>query len=451
MRVSPNDTHDGRLQSWVESAQAAGTDFPIQNLPFGVFRNVVNGDPPRIGVAIGDQILDLASCARRQLLDGLAAGVVDATRQGTLNALMSLGPVAWSSLRQRISELLRDGASGEAWLRPAARACLVPMRDTEMLLPVEIGDYTDFYASIHHATNVGRMLRPDNPLLPNYKYVPIGYHGRSSSIVPSGTVVVRPSGQIKLDEQAPPRFEPSRRLDYELEVGFFIGPGNRLGQPIPIDRAEAHLFGVCLVNDWSARDIQAWEYQPLGPFLAKSFMTSISPWIVTMDALEPFRVSAGARAAGDPEPLPHLDSTENRRVGGLDVHLTVSLSSAKMRQAGQSPLVTCRSNLHYLYWTAAQLVAHHSSNGCNLRPGDLLASGTVSGPDIGERGCLLELTGRGSQPLELPTGETRRFLEDGDEVIFSAGCERDGFARIGFGECRGVVLPSGPPPPQRAT
>ncbi len=451
MNVPLNDTHEAGLLSWVESAQAAGTDFPIQNLPFGVFRKSLDNGTPRVGVAIGDRILDLAACARRQLLDGLGAGVAEACRQRTLNPLMSLGPAAWSSLRQKVSELLRDDASGQAWLRPAAEACLVPMREAVMMLPAEIGDYTDFYASIHHATNVGRMFRPDNPLLPNYKYVPIGYHGRSSSIVPSGTPVSRPAGQIKPDGPSPPRFEASKRLDYELEAGFFIGPGNPLGEPISIDRAEEHLFGVCLVNDWSARDIQAWEYQPLGPFLAKSFLTSVSPWIVTMDALAPFRVPTAARPDGDPDPLPHLDSAANRRAGGLDVQLTVRVSSAKMRNVGYPPQVTCGSNLRYLYWTPAQLVVHHSSNGCNLRPGDLLASGTVSGPGKDERGCLLELTGSGAGPLELPTGETRRFLEDGDEVIFSACCERDGFARIGFGECRGVVSPSGPPPPQRAT
>jgi fumarylacetoacetase len=315
------------------------------------------------------------------------------------------------------------------------------MSEADMVLPADIGDYTDFYASIHHAGNVGRMMRPDNPLLPNYKHVPIGYHGRASSIAIGGTPVVRPRGQVRHDGADRPIFGPSEHLDYELEAGFFVGPGNPPGDPIPIASAEEHLFGICLVNDWSARDIQAWEYQPLGPFLSKSFLTSISPWIVTLEALAPFRVAPTARTEGDPEPLPYLDSPADRRAGALDVTLIVDLASARMRELGLSPLRVCRTSLRHLYWTPAQLVAHHSSNGCNLRPGDLLASGTVSGPGHDQRGCLLELTRRGAEPLTLPSGETRRFLEDGDEVILSGSCARAGYARVGFGECRGVVVP----------
>jgi fumarylacetoacetase len=318
----------------------------------------------------------------------------------------------------------------------------VPMAEAVMLVPSEIGDYTDFYASIFHATNVGTMMRPDNPLLPNYKYVPIGYHGRASSIVASGTPVRRPHGQAKPDSAMEPMVGPSRRLDYELEVGFFVGPGNPLGAAIPIAEVEQHLFGACLVNDWSARDIQAWEYQPLGPFLAKSFATTVSPWVVTLEALEPFRVPALIRPDGDPEPLPYLDDARQRERGGLDLRLEVSLSSERMRSARIAPFVVSRNSLRHLYWTPGQLLTHHASNGCNLRPGDLLASGTVSGPTRESRGCLLELAWRGEQPITLPTGETRSFLEDGDEVIFRGWCEREGWTRIGFGECRGVVLPA---------
>ena len=437
-----NETHDPLLRSWVGTANLPGTDFPIQNLPYGVFEAHSGSGQQRVGVAIGTSILDLAACARRQLLEDLPDGAKDACAARTLNRLMALGPGVWSPLRLRLSELLRDGESGQAWLRPAAEACLVSMADVEMRLPADIGDYTDFYASIHHATNVGRILRPDNPLLPNYKHVPIGYHGRASSIVMSGAPVRRPLGQTKPEGAEAPQFGPSWRLDYELEVGFFVGPGNPLGEAIPVAQAEDHVVGLCLLNDWSARDMQAWEYLPLGPFLSKSFMTSISPWIVTMEALAPFRVAGAARAAGDPEPLPYLDSPANRRAGGINVTLDVLLASAAMRERGVAPVRVSRSNLQDLYWTPAQFVAHHTSNGCNLRPGDLLGSGTVSGPVDDARGCLLEVTRRGAEPLTLPTGETRRFLEDGDEVTFAAFCARDGFARIGFGECRGAVLPA---------
>lgn len=413
------------VKSWIESANDPNGDFPIENLPFGVFRH--DGEA-HIGVAIGDHILDLAQCH--------AGGLVDepACAAPLLNELMSRGRAPVADLRARLTALLREGAPE----RERLAACLVPMAGAAMLLPAAIGDYTDFYASIHHATNVGSMFRPDNPLLPNYKWIPIGYHGRASSIVVSGTPVRRPVGQTRDDAEAPPAFGPSRRLDYEMEVGVFIGRGNALGEPIPIAEAEEHLFGLCLVNDWSARDMQTWEYQPLGPFLAKNFGTSISPWIVTMDALEPYRV---AQNAVEPQPLPYLS---HNGLAAFDVTVEVSLRSQSMRDNGMGPFIVSRGNLRDLYWTISQLVTHHASNGCNLQPGDLLATGTVSGTTKESRGCLLERTWRGTEPLALPTGEQRRFLEDGDEVIMRAWCAREGLPRIGFGEVRGVVLAARP-------
>ena len=355
---------------------------------------------------------------------------------------MSLGREHWTQLRLRASRLLRAECPELTGRPELARSLLVPMAEAEMSLPASIGDYTDFYASIYHAANVGSMFRPDNPLLPNYKWVPIAYHGRSSSIGISGSDIRRPVGQVQDGQTARPGFAPSRMLDYELEVGFFIGHGNALGHPIPIEHAGEHIFGLCLVNDWSARDVQRWEYQPLGPFLSKSFATSISPWIVTMEALEPFRTSAFRRPEGDPEPLPYLSSRSDAERGGFDLCLEAFISSRKMREEGIEPLRLSRSNFMDMYWTAAQMVAHHTSNGCNLRTGDLLASGTVSGPRKESLGCLLEVTQRGSQPVALSGGESRTFLQDGDEVILRGYCERPGFARIGFGECRGVVFPA---------
>jgi len=437
MNYAINATHDPALRSWVESANAPGTEFPIQNLPFGSFQRTGSPEAPRSGVAIGDQIFDVGAAARDGLMTGRTWGSGLVCASADLNGLMSMGPEAWSPLRARISSLLSVHASADE--REKAKKHLIPMSAVEMLLPARIGDYSDFYASIHHATNVGKMLRPDNPLLPNYKYVPIGYHGRSSSIVVSGTAVRRPKGQRKPDGAAEPVFGPSQSLDYELEVGFFVGGGNFQGEAVPIDTAEEHLFGVCLLNDWSARDVQAWEYQPLGPFLAKSFATSISPWVVTIEALEPFRLPAFARPAGDPAPLPYLSSPRQSSHGGVDLTLQVLLATKKMREQKVAPVEVCRSNLRNLYWTPAQLLAHHTSNGCHLRPGDLLGSGTVSGESKESRGCLLERTWRGSEPLALPGGETRRFLEDGDEVILRGFCERQGLVRIGLGECRGVV------------
>ncbi|HEX7337956.1 MAG TPA: fumarylacetoacetase [Gemmatimonadales bacterium] len=439
-----NETHDPARTSWVASAQEA-SDFPIQNLPFGVFRRAGEQEPAAVGVAIGDQILDVGAALQLTGWTGVAGRAAEACSGPSLNPLMSLGRDAASALRREISALL---AADSAVFRKKPRLgerILLPMSEAELLLPAEVGDYSDFYASIHHATNVGSMFRPDNPLLPNYKWVPIGYHGRASSIVVSGAPVRRPRGQIKDPNAETPVFAPTRALDYEMEVGCFVGPGNALGESVSLGQAEGHLFGMCLVNDWSARDIQTWEYQPLGPFLAKSFATTISPWVVTFEALEPYRVPAFQRPTGDPAPLPYLDSTSNRQRGGVDVTVEVLLRTARMRESGLAPHRLSRARMADLYWTPAQMLAHHTSNGCNLRPGDLFASGTISGPAKDSRGCLLELTWRGAEPVALPTGETRKFLEDGDEVILRGHCERPGAARIGFGECRAIVLPGAEP------
>ena len=438
MTATTDHTHAPELRSWVESANLAGCDFPIQNLPFGVFRAPGKASA-QIGVAIGDRVMDLAACERAGLLAGLAAA--PACTRPALNELMALPSGDRTVLRHRLVELLADGVSGEVCGQ--VEGVLWPASEVEMLLPAKIGDYTDFYASVHHATNVGSMMRPDNPLLPNYKYVVIGYHGRASSLVVSGTRVRRPSGQRKAADADAPEFGPARLLDYELEVGMFVGPGNALGEPVRMEDAENHIFGLCLVNDWSARDVQVWEYQPLGPFLGKSFATSVSPWIVTVDALAPFRCPAYERPDDDPQPLAHLDSESNRARGGIDLTLEVWIQSRRMRDEGYEPVQLSRGNFSDLYWTVAQMVAHHTSNGCNLRPGDLLASGTVSGADNGSRGCLLELSWRGTEPIELPTGEELKFLQDGDELILRGFCEREGSTRIGFGECRGTILPAG--------
>ena len=368
-----------------------------------------------IAVRVEGQVLHL-----RDVLDRLPARLRDACAAETLNPLMALGREHWRELRTALEQILRD-----------APPRFSPLSEVEMLCPAAIGDYTDFYASIHHATNVGALFRPDNPLLPNYRHVPVAYHGRASSIVVGGTPVRRPEGQFKSGDSL--EFGPTRSLDYELEVGFFIGPGNALGEPIHIACAEEHIFGVCLVNNWSARDIQAWEYQPLGPFLGKSFATTVSPWVVTLDALEPFRVAAPPH---DPPPLAYLQSDTN---AGIDLNLEVLIASAAMREANLPPMRLSRGNLKDLYWTPAQLLAHHTSNGCNLRPGDLLASGTVSGPTRDSLGCLLEITRRGAEPVTLPTGETRRFLEDGDEVTIHGWCERNGYGRLDLGTCVGGV------------
>ncbi|MEK7833489.1 MAG: fumarylacetoacetase [Acidobacteriota bacterium] len=412
----------------------------MQNLPLGVFIRPDRDELPSIGVAIGDQILNLSEIEELLWADNFFDEVADACSYESLDMVLVLDPGELSELRRRVSRLLRaDNKSDE---RDIAEGCLIPMDEVEMLIPHDIGDYTDFYSSIYHATNIGKMFRPDQPLMPNYKWLPVGYHGRASSIIPSNSPIHRPSGQTMADGADAPTFGPSKVLDYELEVGFFINYGKPLGERISIAEAEDHIFGLCLVNDWSARDIQRWEYQPLGPFLSKSFATTISPWIVTMEALEPFRAPAFQREAGDPQSLPYLDSPQNRERGGFDIRLEVLIATEQMRRQNLAPHRLSASNTKDLYWTFAQMLTHHSSNGCNLRPGDLLASGTVSGVTKESQGSLIELTERGSQPITLPTGEVRRFLEDGDEVILRGYCEREGFRRIGFGECRGIVLPA---------
>jgi len=420
-------------QSWVLSANEPNSDFPLQNLPYGVFRH---DGQASIGIAIGDQILNLKACADQGHLRPLSDSIVNALRADALNPFMALGAEAWKVSRRHVTEILsmqKSGTQSSSKLAPL----LVPMTEAEMQIPAQVGDYTDFYASIDHATRVGKLFRPDNPLLPNYKYVPIGYHGRASSLMVSGRKVHRPSGQIKSGDSEP-LFASTRSLDYELEVGAFLGPGNAQGQFIPIAVAEEHIFGLCLLNDWSARDIQAWEYQPLGPFLAKSFATTIAPWIVPMEALAPYRVAARERLAGEPASLSYLSSPFTDR-DGIDLHLEVSLQSKRMREAGMDPFVVSRSNLKDLYWTLRQLVTHHASNGCNLRTGDLLATGTVSGPGEGSEGCLLEMKHR-STPLSLPSGEMRTFLEEGDQVVFRAFAGKEGLPRIGFGECKGTIV-----------
>jgi fumarylacetoacetase len=429
-----DETHDASLTSWVASANTDTTDFPIQNLPVAVFRRAGSQEAWRPGVAIGDQIVDLAAAGRAGLLP---AEVVPLLAEGQLNAFMSQGRAARVALRLALSRGLRSGSPQQA----AFEATLVPQAQAEYALPCRIDGYTDFYTGIHHATTVGKLFRPDNPLMPNYKWVPIGYHGRTSSIGVSGQQFRRPRGQVKGPNDATPQFVPCRRLDYELELGAFVGPGNELGEPIPIAQAEDHLFGLVLLNDWSARDVQAWEYQPLGPFLAKNFATTISPWIVTMEALEPFR-QPWTRPEGDPQPLPYLDSTDNRERGAVNIELSVWLQTETMRQAGQAPEQLMASNFVDSYWTLAQMVAHHTVNGCNLRPGDLLGSGTQSGPAEGQGGSLLELTQGGSKPVRLANGETRTFVADGDTVVLRGRCVREGFRSIGFGDCAGTALPA---------
>ncbi len=440
-----NETHDPNLRSWVESANDPNTDFPIQNLPFCLFRPDPEDEydfrPPQMGVAIGDQIFDLLSAHLNGLFGRRFDDIFVGLDEFSPDFIASMfGPEPLSDLRTEAMNVLNVNAPRS--IIANAKKYLVPMGGVELELPFLIGDYTDFYCSIYHATNVGSMFRPDNPLMPNYKYVPIGYHGRASSIVISGTDIKRPHGQNRSDAEKPPVFIPARNLDYEMELGFFVGRENELGTPINIRDAEDHIFGVCLVNDWSARDIQAWEYQPLGPFLAKNFATTISPYVVTMEALAPFRTPAFERDAADPQPLDHLNDEQNQKFGGLDINLEVYIQTERMRQQNIEPHLLSRSNTKDLYWTIGQMLTHHASNGCNLQTGDLMATGTVSGKEKNERGCLLEMTWRGTEPIDLPSGEQRRFLEDGDEIIMKGYCEREGFRRIGFGECRGRVLPA---------
>jgi fumarylacetoacetase len=429
-----NETHAPDARSWVQSANSPDTDFPIQNLPYGVFESAKGF--PRIGVAIGDQVLDLAGVAEACLLYCVDEITCEALMEPTLNLLMALGAERWHALRCTIFNLLRDGADA----RKEVEQYLIPMSGVRMRVPANIGDYTDFYASIYHARNVGALYRPDNPLLPNYEWVPIAYHGRASSVVISGKPIRRPHGQIRPDKASEPFFGPCRSLDYELELGVFIGPGNEEGTSIPVADAAQHAFGICLVNDWSARDIQAWEYQPLGPFLAKNFATTISPWIVTMEALAPYRVPAFRRAPDAPQPLPYLCDPADQTSGGFDIWLEVLLSTRKMREQQVPPQCLSRGNFRDMYWTIAQMIAHHSSNGCNLRPADLLASGTISGNSHDSRGSLLELTTGGKTRITLPTGETRTFLQEQDEIIMRGYCQQENTARIGLGECRGTIL-----------
>ena len=435
MTATLNETHDPARRSFVESANAPDGDFPIQNLPFCVFRPSP-GASPRVGVAIGDQILDAAAASSSF---GAAAGdAAKACAAPNLNALMALGPEAWSALRFSLSR----GLSVERGDKSLAQH-LSPMAKAELLLPVAIGDFTDFYASVFHATNAGRAFRPDNPLLPNYKYVPVAYHGRASSVRVSGTPVKRPQGQRKGPNEQTPSYGPSRNMDFELELGMYIGAPTALGETVPVGKAADHIFGFCLLNDWSARDIQAWEYQPLGPFLGKNFATTVSPWVLTREALAPFRVAAFARPQGDPAPLPYLTDADDQAHGGLDITLEAYLATGAMRRAGLAPQRLTRAPFATTYWTVAQMVAHHASNGCNLAVGDLVGSGTVSGPEKDSWGSLLELTARGREPIVLPTGEQRGFIEDGDEIIFKGFCFKADYPRIGFGECRAVLLPAG--------
>ncbi len=428
-------THDARRQSWVASANHHA-DFPVQNLPFGVF--APPGEAPRGGVAIGDAILDIPAGLAAGLFDGAVQDAAEAAARPTLNRFLDLGAGPRAALRERLFEILCDEATDA--VRALAPRLLHRAADCTLHVPATIGDYTDFYAGIQHATNVGQLTRPDTPLMPNYKYVPIAYHGRASSVRPSGIAVHRPNGQRKPTGETVPDFGPTRSLDYEMELGIWIGPGNALGEPIPIAAAHAHVAGFCLLNDWSARDIQGWEYQPLGPFLGKNFLTSISPWIITTDALRPFRVPQPPRPEGDPAPLHHLWCEFDQTHGALAVDLEVLLTTKVTRARGMQPQRLSLASTRHLYWTFAQMVAHHTSNGCNLAAGDLFGSGTISAPESAGWGSLLELSQGGRTPLHLASGETRRFLEDGDEVIFRARAVRDGFAPIGFGECRGMVV-----------
>ena len=432
-----NETHDPGLTSWVESANLEGADFPVQNLPFAVFRLRISDESLRAGVAIGDQVLDLARLAETRAFDSDINELLQLCAGSSLNAFMGRGAAASSALRLALSRALRTGSDLQDQLQP----CLVAQDLVEYTLPCRIGDYTDFYSSINHATNVGKLFRPDNPLLPNYKWVPIGYHGRASSIGVSGQDIRRPLGQTKAPDADSPSFGPSQRLDYETEVGIYIGTGNDLGDRIALDDADSHVFGYCIFNDWSARDIQAWEYQPLGPFLSKSFASTVSPWIVTSEALLPYRTE-WARSADDPQPLDYLDSEQNRSQGALDLKLQTCLQSAKMRADGDAPHLLGESNFAQSYWSVAQMVTHHTVNGCNLQPGDFFGSGTQSGTGDNELGSMLEITRGGKQELELPNGEIRKFLIDGDCIIMSGYCSKPGAARIGFGSASATILPA---------
>jgi fumarylacetoacetase len=432
-----NETHDIKLASWVSSANDATTDFPIQNLPFAVFRRKDSNEEFRGGVAIGSQVLDLSVVANANIFTGLAQEAVVAANAAALNEFMGMGIEYWSALRLALSKALRAGSAHQATLETS----LISQADIEFSMPCHIGDYTDFYTSIYHATAVGSLFRPDNPLLPNYKWVPIGYHGRASSIDVSGQEFHRPKGQTKAPDADVPSFGPAKRLDYELEMGIYLGKGNDLGDAISIKNAEDHVFGFCVFNDWSARDLQAWEYQPLGPFLAKNFASTVSPWIVTTEALAPYRTS-WTRDENDPQPLEYLDSKENREQGSFDVTMDVQIETEQMRKDGIEASKVSESSFKHSYWTVAQMVTHHTVNGCNFVPGDMLGSGTQSGPEHIEAGSMLELSRGGKEAITLSNGEQRKFLEDGDKVIMRGWCEADGYARIGFGSVEGTLLPT---------
>jgi len=438
MQPALNHTHDPAARSWVESADALTSDFPIQNLPFAVFRRKHSDEAFRGAVAIGDQLVDLAALASGVHLGGMAGDAARACAQPVLNTFFSMGPTAWSALRHALFAALHERAPCED--RAVMEACLIPQSEVEYSLPAQIGDYTDFYTSIHHATNISKLLGLDG-ISANFKSIPIAYHGRVSSIGLSGQRFQRPAGQILLPGEQAPIFSPSLKLDYELELGIYVGRGNAPGEPIELDQADAHVFGLCLLNDWSARDIQAWEMQPLGPFLAKNFATTVSPWIVTMEALAPFRLPL-PRPQHDGKPLPYLDSDRNSTTGAIDIQLEVAIETALHRAAHLPPSRLSRTSFRHQYWSIAQMVAHHTVGGCNLRAGDLLGSGTISGPEKQAAGALMELARNGNQPVTLATGETRSYVEDGDAIILRGYCEKPGLARIGFGDSRGEVLPA---------
>ncbi|WP_159279017.1 fumarylacetoacetase [Variovorax boronicumulans] len=434
-----NHTHDVGARSWVASANVAGSDFPIQNLPYAMFRRTGSPEPFRGGVAIGDQVLDLAALAAGSHVDGLALDAARAAALPALNDFFTLGPPAWQALRHAVFALLHSDA-------PAAtaddlRGCLVPQAEVEYTVPARIGDYTDFYTSIDHALNISRLMNPDGDVTPNFRWVPTAYHGRVSTIGVSGQRFHRPMGQAMAPGAKAPTYQACARLDYELELGVWIGQGNAQGEAIPLARAEDHIFGLCLLNDWSARDIQFWEMAPLGPFLAKNFATTISPWIVTMEALAPYR-QAWTRPVNEPQPLAYLESSANREGGALDIRLEVWLESEKARAQKTGPSRLSGTSFKHQYWSVAQMVAHHTVGGCSLNPGDLFGSGTISGPGEGEAGAIIELTRAAQTPVTLANGETRGFLEDGDAVLLRGWCEKPGHARIGFGESRGTVLPA---------
>jgi fumarylacetoacetase len=434
-----NHTHDAGTRSWLASANAEGGDFPIQNLPFAVFHRAGSAEPMRGGVAIGDRVVDLAALSATRLLDGPALAAARACAQPALNDFFALGPAAWRALRHALFALLKDDAAPA----PVAmlRDCLVPQAEVAFGLPARIGDYTDFYTSIDHALNVGRLLRPDDPITPNFQWMPIAYHGRVSTLGVSGQTFHRPMGQARAPGAPAPTYGPCARLDYELELGIYIGRGNPAGEPIPLERAEEHVFGICLLNDWSARDIQFWEMAPLGPFLAKNFATTVSPWIVTLEALAPYRLP-WLRPADHPQPLAYLESPANRAGGAIDIRLEVWLESEQAQRDASGPSRLSATSFRHQYWSIAQMVAQHTVGGCSLNSGDLFGSGTISGPGLGEAGAMIELTRAGQSPIRLANGEQRGFLEDGDTVMLRGWCEKPGHARIGFGESRGTVLPA---------